>query len=268
MRRCAMARALWLIADDYGLGERHDAVIRTLLAASAIDGTSVMVETCGQDSASALAQLWTPDRRVGLHFNLTWSPAGAPARPGRSTLLARSALGFGRAHAAAMLEAQWRQFLSLFGRAPDYIDGHEHCHAFPNVRDAVLAFARQKDVAVRSMVPLGAPHGLKDRVIASLGSGVRRKARRDGIRTNWRFGGILPFADPEHAITLLRTEIDEARRIAGGLPDGKEIWIMTHPGDAGDPVQIPGHPPELRALEAAFLGEWSLSDAPAAVSQD
>lgn len=250
-----MARTLWVIADDYGLGDRHDAVMRELLAASAIDGVSVLVETCSPNSADAVAALWTPERRVGLHLNLTWSPVPDTPRPGRSDLLARSALGLGGSQAARALEAQWRQFQALFGRRPDYIDGHEHCHAFPSVRPVVMEMARTEGVPVRSMVPLAPARGLKARVIAMLGRGVQREARRAGVRTNWRFGGVLPIDDPDGAAALLRSELEAAARLAADVADAGEVWVMTHPGDAEDPAQIPGHPPRLRALEATLLAE-------------
>jgi chitin disaccharide deacetylase len=248
-----MARTLWIIADDYGLGERHDAVMRELLAASSIHAVSVLSESCTPASARALAELWTPGRRVGLHFNLTWSRAGAKPRPGRSLLLVRSAIGLGRSSAGSAFSDQWRRFEDLFGRAPDYIDGHEHCHAYPAVRSVVLDFAGARSVPVRSMAPLEPPNGMKARVIAGLGRAVRRKAHAAGVPTNLLFGGVLPFADPDRAALLLRRELQTARNRAADITDGSEIWVMTHPGDESDPVQIPGHPPRLRSLEADVL---------------
>ena len=70
------ARAI-LIADDYGLGERHDAAIRSLLARGAIDATSVLVETCSKASAEALLDC-IGTKRIGLHFNLTYGAQGGP----------------------------------------------------------------------------------------------------------------------------------------------------------------------------------------------
>ncbi len=248
-----MVRKLWIIADDYGLGERHDAVMRDLLAASAIHAVSVLSETCTPASARALSELWTPERRVGLHFNLTWTPTGQEPRPGRAQLLVRSAFGFGRSAARSALADQWRRFEDLFGRSPDYIDGHEHCHAFPTVRSAVLKFAGERNVPLRSMVPLEPPKDVKARVIAGLGRAIRQRARAAGVPTNLLFGGVLPFENPEQAASLLRRELEIAAARATEIADGSEIWVMTHPGDEADPVQIPGHPPRLRALESTVL---------------
>ena len=56
-------------------------------------------------------------------------------------------------------------FVDAFGRAPDFIDGHQHVHLFPQVSDAVL------DV-VKAEAPgrLGAAMRTRD---AALGSGLR-----------------------------------------------------------------------------------------------
>ena len=47
-------------------------------------------------------------------------------------------------HAALVNEiaAQLRMFVHTFGRAPDFIDGHQHVHLFPQIRDAVLEVAK------------------------------------------------------------------------------------------------------------------------------
>ncbi len=33
---------------------------------------------------------------------------------------------------------QFSAFQSAFGRAPDYVDGHQHIHVFPQIREALL----------------------------------------------------------------------------------------------------------------------------------
>lgn len=244
---------LCIIADDYGLGEDHDRVMRSLLAAGAIDGVSVLVETCTPDSARRLAMAVTPGQRIGLHFNLTLAPPGAPARPSRAALLARTALRIGQPEARTALQAQWAAFHALFGRAPDHIDGHEHCHAFPGIRRIVIDHARRTGVAVRSMAPLTPPAGTKDLVIAGLGRALRRRARGAGVPTNDRFGGILPFDDAARALARLDADIAAGEHHAART--GESVWLMVHPGAAEDPAQVAGHPAGMRRAEADFLME-------------
>lgn len=242
---------LLIIADDYGLGLAHDAAMRRLLAEDAIHGVSVLVETCEKGSAEALAQTVRTDQRIGLHLNLTLAPPGAAPRPARSSLLIRSMFGLGAGEIRRALDAQWVRFIDLFGRKPDHIDGHEHCHAFPGVDRAVLDLARRNGVAVRSMVPLALRLRPKDVLLAGLGRRIRRRAERAGVETNARFLGVLPLHDPGAAIARLAVDIEAAR--AWAARSGETVWFMVHPGDRDDLVQIPGHPAELRSAEADLL---------------
>ena len=91
--------------------------------------------------------------------------------------------------------------------------------------------------------------GLKARVLARLGTVLARR----GVRTNWRFAGVLPLDRPEAAIAELSRLLDRAEARAAAAPG--EIWVMVHPGAPGDPVQIAGHSPALRGLEADLLRE-------------
>lgn len=246
---------LRIFADDYGLGERHDAVVRSLLIGSAVNSASVLVDLCSPESARGLREITGPDIRVGLHFNLTVAGSGHVKRPDRAKLLLSCALGQDRRIAEGQLERQLARFRQLFERDPDHIDGHEHCHAFPGLRSVVLRTARERNISVRSMVPINPERGAKARVISQLGRSLRREAERMGVRTNWRFGGILPVGDPDRAIRKLKTDLHAAAAAAASAPG--EIWFMVHPGDETDPIQIAGHSARLRRLEAELLAKMS-----------
>lgn len=241
-----MMRKFKLIADDYGLGDAHDKVMRELLAQGAIDAVSVLVETCTPASAVALREV-APAGGIGLHFNMTFP---AP-KPGRGKLLAQSLLGQGGPAALSALTHQRALFGDLFERVPDFYDGHEHVHTFPRIRPAILRAAAQDERPVRCMVPLDPPRSLKGHVLAGLGRSMARAAARQNIASNWRFGGVLPIDDPVRAIDMLQAELDRAQVVGTNAPG--PVWVMVHPGAADDPVQVPGHPPELRAMEAALL---------------
>jgi len=43
----------------------------------------------------------------------------------------------------AELTVQLAAFSDLFGRAPDFVDGHQHAQLFPQVRDAFLAAVKE-----------------------------------------------------------------------------------------------------------------------------
>ena len=60
------------IADDFGLGRKHDQVILSLMEAGRLDGTSVMVNDAIEPADIArLRALRDAGAQVGLHLNLT-----------------------------------------------------------------------------------------------------------------------------------------------------------------------------------------------------
>src|SRR5581483_886460 len=117
------------------------------------NATSVMVASPNfrAADAAALMKLNADKRRVaiGLHVTLT-----APFRPltnGYAPLRHGAFLPLGEMLVRACLHtlnvspiadevaAQLRAFVDAFGRMPDFVDGHQHVHVFPQVREAVLS---------------------------------------------------------------------------------------------------------------------------------
>lgn len=264
------ARRVTLIADDYGLGEGHDGVMRELLRARAIDGVSVMVsDAFTRDRARKLsAALMRGRQQAGLHFNLTHPMPGIPAMGGIGTLVLRSAFGrFDVDTALAAFADQFARFTAAFGRPPDFIDGHQHVHALPALAPALLdAIATTMPAGhawwVRSSAPAARfsrlmtlrRAGLKAWPIMRHGRGLRALAAERGIVTNADFGGINRLDRPDFAARGLRAAID--RCAAGAL-------VMCHPGSPTDSAVVPGHPNRARDAEAQVLHAMAMEPPPA-----
>jgi predicted glycoside hydrolase/deacetylase ChbG (UPF0249 family) len=177
---------------------------------------------------------------IGLHVTLTGpfsalSPGFAPLRDGaflalkdmlQHALLRR----LSRKKLAVEIASQLEAFVTAFGRVPDFVDGHQHVHQFPQVRDALLevvkaiapnAWVRQ---CGRAAVPLR--QRLSDKkgmVLDVLSYGFRKRAAALGVTTNPAFAGTYDFAAqsaPEYS-DLFPAFLD--RLPAGGL-------VMCHPG--------------------------------------
>jgi hypothetical protein len=237
----AAPRRIWLCADDYGLSPGVNCAIRDLIARGRLNATSVMVvgPSIGRDEVSALqiAAANSPRCAIGLHATLT-----APFRPltmhfqpidGGMFLafpkLLRAGL-FRRLdpeiiHAELMV--QLATFSELFGRAPDFVDGHQHAQLFPQVRDAFLAAVqeaapnawvrqggRNQPLARR----LGTPKAL---VLDILSAQFRTRAARANLAFNHGFAGAYDFSKEPDFGELMRAFLD-------GLPD--HGLIMCHPG--------------------------------------
>ncbi len=257
-------RRIWLCADDYGLSLGVNRGIRELFERGRLNATSVMVvgPAIGRDEVSALgsAAANSPRCAIGLHLTLTapFRPLTMHFRPSdggmflafpkllRAGLLRR--LDPEIIHAELMV--QLAAFSDLFGRAPDFVDGHQHVQLFPQVRDAFLtavqqaapgAWVRQGGRNLPLAQRLGTPKAL---VLDILSAQFRRRAARAGIAFNPAFAGAYDFSKaPDFAVLM--------RRFLDGLPE--HGLIMCHPGFVDetlvslDPVTV------QREREHAFL---------------
>jgi chitin disaccharide deacetylase len=241
------------IADDFGLGRKHDRVILSLLEARRLDGTSVMVnDAITPGDIARLKALREAGAQVGLHLNLTQAlPGNAMVWP-LSTLL-RPVLGSRLSEAAtASLERQTEGFVRMFGSLPDYYDGHQHCHCFPGIAPLVAQLPSGPGTWVRVPLPVSwsgrwrnlRAGGAKGVLIMALAARARRVFRRAGHEVNVDFSGFLRLDDPASVRHWLPRLLAEA---------GPDCLMMLHPGDAGDETQCAGHAPESRDCETKIL---------------
>lgn len=257
-------RRIVLCADDYGISPAVNVAIRDLIVRGRLSATSVMVTAPSFDrfEAAALDALNASGRRaaIGLHFTLTapyrpLSDGYAPLRDGTflpmPATLAVSLLGrLNPAALAAEVTSQIEAFRSAFGRAPDYIDGHQHVHIFPQVSEAALtvakelapnAWLRQCGRAASLGTPWSNPKAL---LLDVLSRRFRQRADALGIRTNPAFAGAYAFRDDADFATMFPGFLD-------GLPDGSVV--MCHPGFVDDELKRLDPLTTLREREYAFL---------------
>ena len=257
------ARRIWLCADDYGIAIGVNTAIRDLIVRGRLNATSVMVVAPSfAPEAPPLAALDAERRAaIGLHLTLTapfrpltagFKPAvGGTFAPLASLMAAALLRRLDRAPIAAEIEAQLSAFAAAFGRAPDFIDGHQHVHLLPQVREEVLAAAKRRapDAWVRQCgraLPLvrrlADPKGL---VLDLLSRGFRARARALGVPTNPAFAGTYAF----------RPNADFAGKFArflDRLPDGGVV--MCHPGHVDAELARLDPLTDLREREYAYLG--------------
>jgi predicted glycoside hydrolase/deacetylase ChbG (UPF0249 family) len=261
----AAPRRIWLCADDYGLSPGVNRAILDLIERGRLNATSVMVvgPAIGRDDVNALAAVAAKSSRcaIGLHVTLT-----APFRPLtivfqpldggmflafpkllRAGLLRR--LDSEIIHAEVMM--QLSAFTELFGRAPDFVDGHQHAQLFPQVRDAFLtavkqaaphAWVRQGGRNQSLARRLGAPKAL---ILDLLSAQFRKRAARADIAFNPGFAGAYDFSRQVDFGELMQQFLD-------GLPEGG--LIMCHPGFVDDTLVSLDPFTVQREHEHAFLG--------------
>jgi chitin disaccharide deacetylase len=265
MNDAAPPRRIWLCADDYGISPGVNRGIRDLIARGRLNATSVMVvgHAIGRDEVRALedAAANNPRCAIGLHVTLTapfrpltmhFQPLDSGMFPRFPKLLRAGVLRrLDPEIVGAELAVQLSAFRELFGRAPDFVDAHQHAQLFPGVRDAFLsavkeaapqAWVRQGGSSQKLARRLGAPKAL---IIDVLSAQFRSRAARADIAFNPGFAGAYDWTQQRDFGALMRQFLD-------GLPEGG--LIMCHPGFVDDILVGLDPFTTQREHEHAFLG--------------
>jgi chitin disaccharide deacetylase len=247
----------WAVcADDFAIDPGAVEGIASLVAQGRVTATSALVDAPAWRSAVAAlpdaVRTGAPDRGadLGLHLNLTQS-FGAPGQRTwpLAMLIARCAAGaMDREVLRSAIARQLDAFEDATGRAPDYVDGHQHVHQFRGVREELVTQLVQRYAGrtpwLRSTRPPAGGADAKARIIALLGeNGLRRRARSAGLRMSAWMVGAYGFGDDAAGYRA---------RLASWMrsgPDGS--LLMCHPAtraDASDPIGT------ARTVEFSVLG--------------
>ncbi|PIQ42761.1 MAG: hypothetical protein COV52_06275 [Gammaproteobacteria bacterium CG11_big_fil_rev_8_21_14_0_20_46_22] len=246
-----------LCADDFGLSHGTNTAILDLIQQNVLQATSVMVTMPALETDAPQLKTFSSQAQIGLHFDLTdgkpLTHLPASHHGSLKRLLVLSHLRrLNQAALEAELLAQLERFKAVMGRFPDFIDGHQHVHHLPVVRDALLAvYAKwfgDKKPWVRvssnglSFVLRRAFSEPKLAIIAFSGAlSLKRKLKKAGIPHNKHFSGIYDFSKSAHYAQYFKTFQADVR------DDG---LMMCHPGKgevASDAIA------KARADEYAFL---------------
>jgi predicted glycoside hydrolase/deacetylase ChbG (UPF0249 family) len=264
MSEAGSLRRIWLCADDYGISPGVNRAIRELFGRGRLNATSVMMVTpaIGRDEAARLQEVVGSAARgaIGLHVTLTapFRPLTMHFRPLRDELF----LPFPRLLSAAMLrridpeivraevEMQLAAFRDLFGRAPDFVDGHQHVQLYPVIRDGFLAAVKEKAPnawvrQTRRDQPLadrlGRPKAL---FLDHLSTQFRRRATHTGLKHNPAFAGAYDYSRTPDFGALMS-------EFLSAMPEGGVV--MCHPGFV-DEVLVGLDPlTTIREVEHAYL---------------
>ncbi|CCD85033.1 conserved protein of unknown function; putative YdjC-like protein [Bradyrhizobium sp. ORS 285] len=238
-------RRIWLCADDYGISPGVNTAIRDLIARGRLNATSVMTvgAAIGRNEVAELTKVAADSPRcaIGLHVTLTapFRPLTMHFRPAeggmflpfpkllRAGLMRRLDPELIRAEVMVQLNA----FGELFGRAPDFVDGHQHAQLYPQVREGFLAavkdaapsaWVRQGGRNAPLMQRLAAPKAL---LLDVLSAQFRRHAKRAAIPFNPAFAGAYDFTKAGDFGALMDGFLHE-------LPE--DGLVMCHPGFVDD----------------------------------
>jgi predicted glycoside hydrolase/deacetylase ChbG (UPF0249 family) len=214
-----------LCADDYALDAEVDAGILALLGARRLSGASALVDSPRWPEAAAALRVSGSTAFVGLHLDFT-QPFGTRRHWSLPLLVTQAYWRQLPADLVAeRIAAQLERFRAYYGRLPDYIDGHQHVHQLPQIREALLAeIDRHWPPGVRPWVRLSLPtrwRGYKAALIGALGAHeLRAGLLAAGLRFNPDFAGVYSLSPRAHYGGLMRGWL--ADLAPGGV-------VMCHP---------------------------------------
>ena len=225
---------LIVCADDFGMSQDIDDGVIALAQSHRLTAVSCMAHAPWFERDAARLQGLDVD--VGLHLTFT---ERLGARRFYLSLPRLTAYAYARlldtAQLTRQIERQLDRFEHTIGRAPDFVDGHQHVHQLPQIREALLAVLARRygndGLWVRCGKPgtqTGLPYSCRNKaaMIGVLGAAAfTRLAAAAGLPSNRRLLGVYDFRGGVQRYTdLLDHWLRNAR-------DGD--LLMCHPALAG-----------------------------------
>ncbi|WP_174875317.1 ChbG/HpnK family deacetylase [Vogesella oryzae] len=227
-----MAARIVICADDFGQSPAINDGIVQLAQQGRLSAASCM--TLAPAMSYRLDELKASGIALGLHLNFTQQLGSEGYVLPLASLIVKSYLRLlDRTAIAREIARQLDAFEQHVGRAPDYVDGHQHVHQLPQIREALLLQLQQRYAAqppwlrnTRSSraASMPASYARKARIIAMLGSGMlQRLARQRGMTMNAHLLGVYDFAASADYPALLEAWLASA---------GDGDLLMCHPAAA------------------------------------
>lgn len=234
-----MMKRIVLCADDYGQAYAISQGIIKLIQMGRVTATSCMVnQPIWQEHANWLFPFYK-QIDIGLHFNLTHGKPLSKAFTdayGSQFFPLQKLLSYAmfRRLKSSVIEAECQAQIDCFsdtlGFLPHFIDGHQHVHQFPVIREALIKVYEKRLYRQHAYIRLvnnrlNFDHfnaAIKKIIIHSTGTRqLKRLLNAHHIPHNLSFSGIYSFARSTHYAQLFPQFLQEIND--KGL-------IMCHPG--------------------------------------
>lgn len=246
-----------LCADDYAYDAEVSEAILALIEQQRLSATSCMVlSPTWKIDAKRLSQTHFAQADVGLHLDFTEFNDQFPQ--GLNRLLLQSHLRqLDRQSLKKSIIRQLDLFEFHLGRAPDFIDGHQHVHHLPQVRQILLQEAERRyanRIWIRNSSEIH-PSGLKSHIIRHTGANaLQNLVRKTSMKSNAQLLGIYDFNQNASAyLSSLTTWLEAAKMTPNTL-------IMCHPAKplASHQHRLPNHQPHPDAIRNARYIEFEV----------
>lgn len=223
-------------ADDFAMNPEISNAILLLIKTGALHATSCMTQAEYWPAAAQQLKTISNNIQVGLHLNFTHAFSSVITTFPLPILMLKA---WGRQLDSKLIqqsiEQQWNAFVAAMGKQPDFIDGHQHIHQFPMIREVLVSFLKQQNFQgwIRNLQhPIPASHHkIKTHLLSTLGaSKLAAICQQQKIRQNRYFAGIYNFESNNYA-HLNQQWLEHAQ---------DNLLIMCHPAtqatDQQDPI--------------------------------
>jgi len=257
-----------LCADDFGLNDHVNKGILDLVESGRINAVSCM-SVC-ENLANGAEQLKTfiaanLEIQVGLHVTLTeYAPLTSMPTftsekfPSIGNLLLRThSKRISPVEIENEISAQVNRFEEIFGFSPHFLDGHQHAHILPGIRQAVVKVAKERLSSngwIRSCYqPIGSILSTRTSLprtllISLLARGLAKLSHANGIASNKAFYGVNNFTADASYRELMK------KWLAAAAQDKGSVVCMCHPAIGSSPDSGVYDPiAEHRPYEHAYL---------------
>lgn len=237
------SKIITLCADDFGLSAAISQSILHLVELQRLSAVSCMVNRPSFNEHVELLLNRQDNVQIGLHFNLT--EGYFLSKPDKACFDLKELLLKTHLHLvkpsfiAREFNAQLDCYINKMGTLPDFIDGHQHVHQFPQIRQVILAVyearLRAHGTWIRATYPIHTLPGQKVKSWVLARTGGRQLScilKKRNIPHLPAFSGIYDFAPDADYRSLFRQCL--ARVPTGSL-------IMCHPGSGNasdDPIAL------------------------------
>ncbi len=251
-------KSFMLCADDYGMTSGVSKAILNLADRQRLSAVGCMTNFAKwPDHAKEIAPL-ANKIDIGIHLNLTlgqhlsnrnavFAPAGTLVRHALLRQLDTNGMEL-------EIDAQCAAFEHAMQCQPDFIDGHQHVHALPIIRDALIRVVNRRYKVQKPWLrdPSDTLTSIFKRRVAvskaltvkSIATGFSDLASASSIRTNYGFSGFSAF-------DVKRDFGTDFERFLVKM--GSNHLIMCHPGFVDDELRGLDPVVDTRRQEYDFL---------------
>jgi predicted glycoside hydrolase/deacetylase ChbG (UPF0249 family) len=219
---------LILCADDYAQSQGIDDAIIQLIQERKLSATSCMTLSPNWHKA---AKRITPAIRkqaaIGLHLDFT--QFGTAIGHPKLTALSYARL-LNKKQIAQHINHQLNLFEEALGTPPDYVDGHQHVHQLPQIRETLIEILSKRYHGHLPWLRIARPplsEGLKGWIIRSLGANaLQKQAQKTGFDFSDCLLGVYEFRGDK---VSYKNRLTDWLKDAKNNKSDKAAILMCHP---------------------------------------